>query len=149
MNIDVVTSTIIARPVDAVAIFAANPDNAPAWYVNIKQVRWRTERPARVGSQIEFVAHFLGRTLAYTYEITELEPGKLLVMRTAEGPFPMQTSYEWREDAGGKTEMLLRNCGSPTGFSVLLSPLIRWAMRRANRKDLARLKAILEQDPGR
>lgn len=40
--------------------------------------------------------------------------------------------------------MRLRNRGEPTGFSRLLAPLMAPAMRRANRKDLRRLKAILE-----
>jgi len=33
---------------------------------------------------------------------------------------------------------------SPSGFSKLAAPVMAHAIRRANRKDLARLKAILE-----
>jgi hypothetical protein len=43
--------------------------------------------------------------------------------------------------------MTLRNRGEPAGFSRLAGPLMAGAMRRANRKDLQRLKAILEQKP--
>jgi hypothetical protein len=142
-----VTSETIRRPREVVAAYAADPANAPEWYVNIKQVRWRTEPSLQVGSKIDFVAQFLGRTLEYTYEIAELVPGERLVMQTAQGPFPMQTIYEWRDGEPGLTVMTLRNRGEPAGFSKLLAPLMAPAMRSANRKDLSRLKAILEARP--
>jgi uncharacterized membrane protein len=143
--VDVMTEILIDRPRDEVAHFAGNPANAPKWYVNIKAVEWKTEPPIRVGSRMAFVAHFLGRRLAYTYEVVSLVPGEHLVMRTAEGPFPMETSYAWESDAAGRTRMTLRNRGEPAGFSKLFAPFMAAAMRRANRKDLARLKALLEQ----
>jgi uncharacterized membrane protein len=150
MTVDVRTETEIARPRGDVAAFASDPDNAPLWYVNIKSVEWKTEPPLRVGSRLAFVAHFLGRRLAYTYEVVEFIEHERLLMRTAEGPFPMETTYVWASTAGGGTRMTLRNCGNPRGFKRLVAPFMTSAMRRANRKDLARLKAILEhgQRPG-
>ena len=91
-----------------------------------------------------FVAQFLGRRLAYTYEVVELVPGERLVMRTSEGPFPMETSYTWETTPEGFTHMTLRNRGTPTGFSRVMAPFMTWAMRRANQKDLACLKSLLE-----
>lgn len=143
MAVDVSTEIVIRRPRRDVAAYAANPDNAPSWYVNIESVQWKTTPPADVGSRVAFVAHFLGRRLAYTYEIVELVPGERLVMRTADGPFPMETSYHWAGTADGHTRMVLRNRGVPAGFSKLI-PFTAAAMRRANKKDLARLKALLE-----
>jgi uncharacterized protein YndB with AHSA1/START domain len=143
MAVDVVTEVEIGRPREEVAAYASDPDNATAWYENIERVVWQTEPPFRVGSRVSFVARFLGRTLAYTYEVSELVDGQRLVMHTSDGPFPMETTYTW-SDAGGGTHMTLRNRGEPSGFAGVAAPVMAAAMRRANRKDLARLKAILE-----
>ena len=143
-KVDVETEIVIDRPRDVVAAYASDPDNVTSWYSNIKSVEWRSARPAAVGSRIAFVARFLGRTLAYVYEIRESVPGERFVMRTADGPFAMETTYTWRDEAGGRTRMTLRNRGEPSGFSAVAAPLMARAIRRANRQDLARLKAVLE-----
>ncbi|NIK58883.1 SRPBCC family protein [Kribbella shirazensis] len=144
MAVDVLTETVIERPVEVVAAYAGDPSNAPEWYSNIESVKWLTEPPVGVGSRMDFVAHFLGRRLAYTYEVVELVAGRRLVMRTAQGPFPMETSYEWVPAGEAATRMTLRNRGEPTGFAGVAAPLMAAAMRRANTKDLARLKGLLE-----
>jgi uncharacterized membrane protein len=143
MSLDVVTSIVINRPVADVSRYAADPDNAPLWYENIKSVEWKTPRPVQVGSRIDFVAHFLGRRLAYTYEVVDFVPGRRLTMRTPGAPFPMETTYTW-EAENGATRMSLRNRGTPTGFSALLAPVMSVMVGRANRKDLALLKRRLE-----
>lgn len=144
MPVDVQTQITIRRPRGEVAAYAADPDNATEWYEKIKSVEWKTERPLTTGSRIAFVARFLGRRLSYTYEITELAAGDRIVMRTPDGPFPMETTYTWKDTPSGDTYMTLRNRGEPSGFSKLTTPMLAAAMRRANRKDLARLKGILE-----
>jgi len=145
MPVDVTTWTDIARPRAEVAAFAADPGNAPRWYENIESVRWETEPPVAVGSRMAFVARFLGRRLAYTYQVRELVAGERLVMSTAEGPVPMETTYTWADTDGG-TRMTLRNRGEPAGLTKLAAPAVAGAMRRANREDLAQLKRILENE---
>ena len=144
MGVDVLTEIVIDRPVAAVSEYAADPSNAPEWYANIGTVEWKTPPPATVGSRVAFVARFLGRRLEYTYEIVELVPAERLRMRTAQGPFPMETVYTWTPAGAGSTRMTLRNRGEPKGFSTFMAPLMAPAMRRANRKDLAKLKLVLE-----
>lgn len=143
MDVDVVSRTTIARPREQVAAYAMDPSNAPEWYANIDRVEWETDPPVAVGSRAAFVARFLGRRLAYTYEVVELDPGRRLVMQTAQGPFPMQTTYEFADDGEG-TAVTLRNAGSPAGFTGIAAPVVAAAMRRANARDLAALKRVLE-----
>jgi Polyketide cyclase / dehydrase and lipid transport len=145
MAVDVLTEIVVRRPLADVAAYAGDPSNATQWYSNIASVHWRTPPPLGVGSQLDFVAHFLGRQLAYTYEIVELAPGERLVMRTAQGPFPMETTYTWQAVDDTSTRMTLRNRGEPTGFGRVAAPVMAAAIRRANRKDLDSLKRILER----
>ncbi len=146
MRVDVLTEIVIHRPLQVVSSYAADPDRAADWYANIVAVEWRTPPPLALGSQLEFVATFLGRRLRYTYEIVELAAGDRLVMRTAEGPFPMETTYTWEAVGTGDTRMTLRNRGEPSGFASIAAPVMARAMRSANTKDLARIKRILEAD---
>jgi|1186.fasta_scaffold11960_4 uncharacterized membrane protein len=145
--VDVTTGTVIGRPRQEVAAFASDPENATRWYKNIERVEWETEPPLRVGSRLSFVARFLRRRIAYTYEVREHIPGERFVMSTAQGPFPMETTYAWEDAPDGRTRMTLRNRGEPAGFSTLAAPFMAAAVRRANRKDMARLKALLESRP--
>jgi hypothetical protein len=145
--VDVESQIVVARPRDAVAAFAGDPDNAPRWYENIERVEWETPPPLAIGSRLAFVARFLGRRLAYSYEIRELVPGERLVMATSEGPFPMETTYTWEDAGEGRTRMTLRNRGEPYGFRGVVGPLMARAVARANRHDLRRLKELLEREP--
>jgi ligand-binding SRPBCC domain-containing protein len=142
--VDVFTEIEIDRPRELVATYAVDPDRVRAWYRNIRAVEWETSPPLVVGSRLRFHARFLGRTLRYTYEVTEFDPPRRFVMTTAEGPFPMRTTYTWTDAAEGRTLMGLRNTGEPAGFAAISAPVLARAMRRANQADLRRLKALLE-----
>ncbi|KZS71807.1 ATPase [Mycobacterium kansasii] len=147
MKVDVASEILIARPRAEVCAYACDPDNATAWYANITSAQWKSSKALTVGSQFAFTARFLGRSLSYTYEVVDLQAGTRFVMRTAEGPFPMETTYLWEDGPSGTTKMALRNRGEPSGFSGLAAPVLAKAIKRANGKDLARLKAVLEAEP--
>jgi uncharacterized membrane protein len=147
--VDVLTEIIIERPFAQVAAYAGDPSHAPQWYANIESVNWQSSPPVQLGSRMDFVARFLGRRLAYTYEVVDLIPSERLVMRTAQGPFPMETTYTWQPIDDVRTRMTMRNRGEPAGFGKMAAPMLAVAMRRANAKDLTNLKRILERvDPG-
>ncbi len=147
MDVDVTTEITIDRRRSEVAEYACDPDHATEWYANITEVNWKSPKPLAVGSLVEFTAKFLGRRLVYTYEIAELVPGTRFVMRTADGPFPMVTTYEFSEVGAEATRMTLRNAGTPGGFAKIAARGMQRAMRSANEKDLQRLKAVLEASP--
>jgi hypothetical protein len=147
MDVDVATGIVIDRPRTEVAAYACDPDHATEWYANITEVRWKSPKPLAVGSLVEFTAKFLGRRLVYTYDIAEFVPGTRLVMRTADGPFPMVTTYEFTDAGAEATRMILRNAGTPGGFAKIAARGMERAMRSANKKDLQRLKATLEVRP--
>jgi uncharacterized protein YndB with AHSA1/START domain len=145
MAVDVSTAIDIRRPRHEVAAYASDPDHTTEWYANIKTVERESPPPLAVGSRMRFVATFLGRRLVYTYEVVEHVPGERFVMRTAEGPFPMETTYTWQDAGEGATRMTMRNRGEPAGFAKVTAPVMAAAIRRAMTKDLARLRAILER----
>jgi uncharacterized membrane protein len=147
VSVDVAVTAVIERPIDEVSAYVGDPSNAPEWYRRISTADWQTEPPTRLGSRIRFEARFLGRTLDYVYEIVEYSPGEQVVMRTAEGPFPMNTVYTWRPVGDRVTHMALRNPGEQRGFARLAAPLIARAMRRAMTGDLAQLKQMLDARP--
>ena len=144
MSVDVTETIVIERPISEVSAYAGDPSNAPTWYRRIARAEWETDPPISLGSRIAFRARFMGRDLAYTYEVTEYTPGEQVAMQTAEGPFPMATTYAWRTVGPDKTHMALRNHGMPSGFSRIMAPLMARAMRRAMKQDLADLKRLLE-----
>jgi uncharacterized membrane protein len=104
-RVDVTTAIEIARPREVVAAYAADPDHVGDWYANIDRVTWETEKPMTIGTRLAFVARFLGRTLSYTYEVIAFVPAERLVIATAEGSFPMETTYTWADLPGERTQM--------------------------------------------
>jgi uncharacterized membrane protein len=142
--VDIKTEMVIHCPIEKVSSYASDPDHAPEWYVNIDSAEWLTENPLGIDSQIAFKATFLGRELSYVYQIEEYIPGEKLVMRTANGPFPMKTTYTWEKHEQNRTKMTLRNQGEPSGFSKILTPFMSTLMKKANQKDLKKIKEILE-----
>lgn len=142
------TAIVINRPKAAVAKFAADPNNATAWYTNIKSVDVLTGPPLRKGSRMAFMVKFMGEEIAYTYTVADYVPGKILIMDAADGFFPIQTTYLWDSVADQGTRMTLINQGFPTGFSKWMTPVVSFMMGYYNRKDLRKLKRIMESPEG-
>jgi uncharacterized membrane protein len=142
--VDVEVEATIARPRAEVAAFAMTPENETRWIGGIAASRMVTAPPLRVGSEVARVASFLGRRIDYALRVVEHEPGRIIVMDSVRGPFPMRVTYAFADDAGGGTRVRNRVEGEATGFYGLAAPLMAGAVRRSLRRDLATLKRIME-----
>jgi uncharacterized protein YndB with AHSA1/START domain len=141
--VDVFTEITIAAPRERVSRYVTDPSNGPAWFKHVKAIESLTRTPVQAGTRFTWVAGPPGVGIRLTYDVIEVVPGERLVMRTTQGPFPMETTYTWSDHAGG-TIMGLRNRGEPRGPIRLVAPVMVAGMRRANRADMSRLKSILE-----
>ena len=143
-DVDVLTETVIRRPVAEVAAYAGDPTNAPEWYANIDSVEWQTPPPVAVGSRIDFVARFLGRRLAYTYEVAELRARRAAGHAHGAGPVPHGDHLHL---GAARRRRHADDAAQPRrarGLLAVVAPFMAAAMRRANRKDLAALRSRLE-----
>ena len=143
MVIDVSATIEIARPSGDVAAFAMEAENDPAWIGGISSAQRLTPGPTAVGTQVERVAHFLGRQIEYVMEVAEIDPGRRIVLRSIKSPFPMQVTYSFEPVAAG-SQASVRVEGGPEGFMRYADGLMSLAVRRNLRRDVARLKEICE-----
>lgn len=152
---DVTVRTVFEAPRSLVAEVSGDPSQAWRWFSTIRSVRWHGEPAVTEGAVVDLVSRFLGRELAYTYRIVDLVPGERLVMRTEEGPFPMETTFTWWDeeplDVPGaasrpRTGMSLRNAGRPKGMTTLGSGAVTLGMKRAMHRDLERLRLVLREE---
>jgi uncharacterized membrane protein len=141
---DVSVETLVARPRHAVAAYASDPANDADWIGALTEVRVLTDPPFGVGSRVLRVASFLGRRIEYVNEVTELDPGRRLAMRSVKAPFPMTVVYEWEDAGDGATRMRIRAGGDASGFYRVAGPLLSRAVRRGIEGDLERLRRALE-----
>jgi uncharacterized membrane protein len=148
VRVDVVARVEIRRPRAQVAAYMTDPANDPAWIGGVREVRMQTPPPLRTGSRVARVAGFLGRRVEYVNEVVELDPGRVLDMRSVKAPFPMRVTYSFEDaPAGGGASTVVRNRvrGEPGGFFALFGPLLAPLVRRSVQRDLERLRDVLER----
>jgi uncharacterized membrane protein len=142
LSIDVTAEVHVARPREEVAAYMTDPANDPEWIGGLREARLLGDGPLGEGSHVARVASFLGRRVDYVNEVTRLEPGRLLDMRSVKAPFPMWITYSFEDRDGGT---LVRNhVRGGGGLFSLGSPLFAPLVRRNVRKDLKRLREVLE-----
>jgi uncharacterized membrane protein len=147
MSIDITAQVAIRRARGEVAAYMTDPANDPTWIGGVREVRMETPPPLRAGSRVARVASFLGRRVEYVNEVTDLDPERVLDMRSVKAPFPMRVTYSFEDaDGHGEAATIVRNRvrGDPGGFFALFGPLLAPLVKRSVQKDLERLRDVLE-----
>jgi uncharacterized membrane protein len=135
------TSVVVARPVDEVFAFIADPANLPRWQSSVVEVR-----PAGDGRHVE-VRSFLGKQLEQTMAVVASEPGRRLDVEVVEGPLQLRISHTFSEvDGGAGTRVDFVGEADAGGVAGLAGPLLGRAVRKQAEKDLAKLKSVLERE---
>ena len=142
MAIDVTVRTAIALPVPEVAAYVHDPANEPKWIGGISSSEPLTAEPIAVGSRVKRRATFAGRKIEYMTEVVALDEDARLLMK-ADQPFPMTIEYQFAGAEGG-TVFTQRMQGGPTGFAGIFSPLTAIMVKNMVKRDMQRLKRILE-----
>jgi uncharacterized membrane protein len=143
VSIDVVAEVHVRRPRERVAAYMSDPANDPEWIGGLREARLLGDGPLREGSRVAREASFMGRRVEYVNEITKLEPGRILEMRSVKAPFPMHITYTFEErDGGTVVRNQVRGGG---GLLSLGSPAFAPLVRRNVRRDLERMRDVLER----
>jgi hypothetical protein len=145
MALDVVASSRIDRPPEAVAAYEFDPANDPHWIGGVREVERLTGGALAVGSRVRRLGSFLGRRIEWVMDVVDLEPGRRLQMHGVKSPFPMDVTYELAPArGGGATDASIRIRGEARGMYGLLGPLTPVMVRRSVQGDLKRLKRAVE-----
>ena len=139
-----IESTVsINRPPQEVLAYIANFENNPKWQGGMREAKFTSEPPLRLGSTYEQVASFLGRPVVSTFEVIAYEPGQMVKATSTAGSFPITfTRMVKAEGEGARVTAVVE--GDSSGFFKLAQPLMIWFVQRSVDNDYANLKKILE-----
>lgn len=137
-------STHIDRSPEDVFGYVTEFTNNPKWRRNVIDTWWIDEGPTRPGRRGGQAARILGRRMEVTAEIVEWDPPRAASWKTVQGSATL-IAYCRVEPEHGGCRLTYGGEGKVNGLlGLLLNPIIKPAMLRGARSDLARLKAALE-----
>jgi carbon monoxide dehydrogenase subunit G len=133
----------IARAVEDVFAFIANPENLPEWVGPVVEVSSQARGPLNPGDRFTIVQKFLGRKLTSPCEVIDCEPNRKYGYRTTGGPVPLTFTHLLEPSAAG-TRLTYTAEGEPGTFFSLAGALFERAANRQLRNDLETLKDVAE-----
>src|SRR5215471_13902871 len=97
--------------------YMVNAEHNPEWLPNMRSCTWVTDPPIRVGSRYEQVARFLGKDVRTSFEVTALEPGRLITISSLPGSsFPLTITRQADPLGDGRCRVTETAGGDPSGF---------------------------------
>jgi uncharacterized protein YndB with AHSA1/START domain len=130
-------------PIERVFSYVTDPRNLADWHQGVSDVRDVSGAPGG-GQRFTFTAHFLGKRLTATHEVTDFEPNSLFAWRAVSGPYRGAQSFRF-EPTGDGTVVILNLAVQDLNFlGKLAEPLILHAARRNEQHCLETLKDLLE-----
>jgi uncharacterized membrane protein len=136
----------IERPAADVFAYLEDVSNNTAWLKGMRSCTWATPGPTGVGRRYEQVAHFLGKDIHTTFEVTAHEPGRLVRIESREGSsFPLTVTRRVEPTGATRCRVEETVTSDPSGFYRLAQPLLRAMVTRNIKRDYGTLKAMLER----
>lgn len=146
----VVVEVEIGRSCAVVWEYMENAEHNPEWLHNMQSARWTTDPPIRVGSRYEQSARFLGKEVRTSFEVTALEPGRLITISSLPGSsFPLTITRQVDPVGPERCRVTETAGGDPSRFYRLAEPLMRAIVRHNIARAYRRLKQLLESRESR
>jgi hypothetical protein len=144
--INLISSTLIERPVKEVFDFVSTPENDFQWQYGTLATARLPKGSGVIQTFFRSIGHLMGRRNLSTFEITEFEPNKKYEFRSLSGPVHSRTSYTLENVSGGTMINISIQASAPDFFHIT-EKLLWNTMKKQLEEDIARLKTILEQKP--
>jgi uncharacterized protein YndB with AHSA1/START domain len=136
----------IARPVDEVFAFLAEPVNLPRWQTSLLEVRPHRRGPLRPGVEVTETRQFLGRVMETTWVCTEHRPSRRSVIESDEGPVPFRGTWELEPAADGATTRFIWTLETGGLAARLATAVAKRLTCQELEANTLRLKQLLEQN---
>jgi hypothetical protein len=143
--INLISSTLIERPVKQVFDFVSTPENDFQWKYGTLASARLSEGAGSRGTFFRTIGHLMGRKNLGTFEITEYELDKKYGFRSLSGPVHSTTAYTL-ENVDGRTRINISIRACAPKFFHITEKLLRKTMKMQLEEDVAALKAILEEN---
>jgi hypothetical protein len=143
--INLISSIFIERPARQVFDFVSTPENDFQWQYGILATARLPKGSGAMRTFFRSIGHLMGRRNLSTFEITEFEPNKKYGFKSLSGPVHSRTSYTLEKD-NGRTRIHVSIQASAPNFFHITEKLLWKTMKKQLEEDVARLRAILEEN---
>jgi hypothetical protein len=141
--VSVTESILMDCPADEVFAFIGNYEHDPQWRAGVFEMQHDPPGKARVGTKTHEVMRFMGQKMVNHAVVVEYEMGHKTAFRTISSALSA-SGYRLVEQQGQQTRFTYHAQSELSGLYKWLSPFIVWTFRRRVKRDLKRLKEIVE-----